>query len=503
MNLRTRVLLWTTATVVATVGAAAGLTLNQEQRLAQEEFVAEARRSTMTLATAARDPLYMLNVAGLRRLIAATFVGRPVQAAFVLDARGQLLSDGERFGTSTRRPLPELFARRVIANGAQHEFAQDRFLVGKPVVMPDDSIIGYVVLEFSTDSLRAALHRRLVSIAVIAFIAAGIGGLAAWFGATSLTRDIRSMMTVLRRIERGDLDARIETRGGDEIAILARSMNEMAASMAKRLRELEATQLDLRRAKDAAEAASQAKSQFLANMSHELRTPLNAIIGFSEALNADVFGPIENPRHREYIGDIRTSAELLLSIISEILDMARIEAGRIELDEEPFDLCELNAECQRLLSTRANEFGVRFTADAAPDLPMLNADRRLVKQIALNLANNAIKFTPRDGTVDLVAKLDAEGRIVLVVHDTGIGIETQHVAKVMEPFYQVSGPHSRRHAGTGLGLSLVRAFAELHGAKVAIVSAPAQGTTVTVTFPATRRVESGKAPARREQTAAA
>jgi signal transduction histidine kinase len=242
----------------------------------------------------------------------------------------------------------------------------------------------------------------------------------------------------------------------------------------------------LRGAKEQAELANRTKSEFLANMSHELRTPLNAIIGFSQIMTQQMFGPLGSPRYREYAGDVLSSSQHLLQIINDILDMAKIEAGRVELHEAPVALGPLFDDCLRLVRERAHTGEVRLKHDLPDQIPELLADERLVKQILLNLLSNAVKFTPRGGTVSLQARLAVDGALMLSVADTGIGIAADDIAKVLQPFGQVDSTYARSHGGTGLGLSIVRALVELHGGSFRLESELGQGTTASVRFPAAR-----------------
>jgi signal transduction histidine kinase len=239
-------------------------------------------------------------------------------------------------------------------------------------------------------------------------------------------------------------------------------------------------------AKNAAEAASRAKSDFLANMSHELRTPLNAIIGYSEAMTARLFGPIA-ARYAEYAGDINTSGQHLLQIIGDLLDLAKIEAGRMEIFEERLDLRAVAEDALHMLRERAERAGLTLSLECAARDATLIGDRRAIRQILFNLVSNAIKFTAAGGTVSAMIADAPAGGLALVVADTGIGMAAHEIPRALEPFGQISGPMSRRHQGTGLGLPLVKSFADLHQATMAIESAPGAGTRISIVFPPARR----------------
>ncbi|MDH3596175.1 MAG: ATP-binding protein [Rhodospirillales bacterium] len=242
---------------------------------------------------------------------------------------------------------------------------------------------------------------------------------------------------------------------------------------------------------DAAEAANRAKSEFLANMSHELRTPLNAIIGFSDVIKDEHFGPVGNARYRSYAGDILASAHHLLTVIDDILDVAKIEAGKLDLDEAPIHPAELGRQALRLVADRARRAGVALEAALPGDLPRLLVDGRKMKQILLNLLSNAIKFTPKGGRVELSAGRRADGGFAFAVSDTGIGIAPADQATALAPFGQVDSQLSRKFEGTGLGLPLSNALAKLHGGTLELESTPDTGTTVTIRLPA-ERVVSGQ-----------
>ena len=250
--------------------------------------------------------------------------------------------------------------------------------------------------------------------------------------------------------------------------------------------ELKKREEGLRAAKNEADAANRSKTDFLHNMSHELRTPLNAIIGFSEIMEKELLGPLGTPQYTEYAGDIHRSGDHLLSIINDILDLAKIEAGKYELVETEVDLAEVVDLCCRLVGDRADQAGHRMSVDIPEDLPALYADQRALKQILLNLLSNAVKFTPDGGEVTVTAGVAGDGCAELSVTDTGIGIAEENIETVLSNFGQVDTSLSREYEGTGLGLPLVKWLAKLHGGTLRIESKVDAGTTVTVSFPAER-----------------
>ncbi len=245
-------------------------------------------------------------------------------------------------------------------------------------------------------------------------------------------------------------------------------------------------QMALIDAKEEAQAASKAKSDFLAHMSHEFRTPLNAILGFSDVIRGQLFGPIDETKYLEYGNDIYESGEHLLSMINDILDLSKIEAGQWELFDEEIDVGATLAAVVRLVDDRAARGGVVLAVEAADDLPRLWADERALKQVLLNLLSNAVKFTDADGHVTLSVAIEANGDYLFRVADQGIGIPADELGRVLEPFEQASNSLTRQSEGTGLGLPLAKSFVELQGGTLEIESEVGAGTLVSVRFPASR-----------------
>ena len=311
--------------------------------------------------------------------------------------------------------------------------------------------------------------------------------------------DLPRVREVLRRLEYSE-HAPITYRGrrndGTYIwveASLTRSNNPETGtsdvvSVVRDISERVRYEAALRQAKEQADAASRAKSEFLGTMSHELRTPLNAIIGFTEIMKEGVMGPIDNPHYRSYVADIHFSSTHLLNLINEILDVTKAEAGKLEVQEEVFDLRPVIEAVVRISGPPIDKARLTVTIDLPADLPQLRADQGKTRQVFFNLVSNAVKFTPAGGRIDISGRFDGRSGLSITVADTGIGIAPEDLHRVLEPFVQVDSSLSRRHQGTGLGLPAVKGIMELHNGTIELRSTAGAGTAATITFPPERAV---------------
>jgi signal transduction histidine kinase len=269
------------------------------------------------------------------------------------------------------------------------------------------------------------------------------------------------------------------------IAQLEKSRNQLTA-MSRRLAF----------AVDEAELANRAKSSFLANMSHELRTPLNAILGFSEVMKDQHLGPVQNQRYLSYVNDIHTSGHHLLAIINDVLDLAKIEAGKMNVDNAAqFELRPVLESSLTMLKGLGEKYGVTVYNELPEDGVELKAVERMVRQIVINLVGNAIKFTPAGGAVFLSGRQRADGCYEIAVRDTGVGMTEKEMIHALMPFGQNDNRFTGKHDGTGLGLPLAKAMLELHGGELTMASVPEMGTIVTMIFPACRIAARGLAAA--------
>jgi signal transduction histidine kinase len=281
----------------------------------------------------------------------------------------------------------------------------------------------------------------------------------------SIVGPIQRMETRLAAIASGDFSGHVEVSNRDELGALASNLNRMNDELGRLYEELE--------------TASRHKSEFLATMSHELRTPLNAIIGFSQVLKEQMYGEL-NAKQADYVDDVLSSGQHLLNLINDILDLAKVEAGRMELHPATFALPELLENAVSMVRERATRQGISVTIATDPSVSLMEGDERKVKQILFNLLSNAVKFTPGGGQVTLASSA-ADGQVEISVRDTGVGISAEDQERIFEEFYQVGA--SRTQEGTGLGLALTRRLVELHHGRLGVESEPGVGSTFTVTLP--------------------
>ena len=337
--------------------------------------------------------------------------------------------------------------------------------------------------------VQSAQRNFYVAIALM-LLSIGLASLIALLVMWRVIGPLKRITQTMESVTGGDLSLPVPfIDRGDEIGQFSRAVRLFREASVEQVR-LKAQMIQNRADKELAEKANRTKSEFLANMSHELRTPLNAIIGFSEMITAEIFGPGQ-PRYRGYAADIHGAGKHLLSLINDILDLSKAEAGKLDLHEERVDLGALVTESAQLMTPKAQEKGLTLSLDVGT-LPPVSIDRLRIKQVLLNLLSNAIKFTPQQGSVSVSLLHEPSGRVVLCVRDTGIGIAPDKIALAFEPFRQIDSTLAREVEGTGLGLPLVKKLMALHDGDVTLESTLNVGTAVYVTFPAWRCVTEPK-----------
>src|SRR5712692_8936570 len=323
---------------------------------------------------------------------------------------------------------------------------------------------------------------------VVIVFAVGSIGLALVLGyalSWALVAPVKRMDVQLRQIAQGDFSQRVEVPNRDELGALAANLNRMNEELGRLYQQLD--------------TANRHKSEFLTSMSHELRTPLNAIIGFSEVLLEKMFGEL-NEKQEEYLQDILSSGHHLLSLINDILDLSKVEAGKMELEPGVFNLRELLEGSLVMVKERALAHGIALSLDIADDIDTFSGDERKVKQILFNLLSNAVKFTPDKGKVGITAKKTASA-VQIAVWDTGVGIAAEDQQRIFEEFQQVGKGLTEKPEGTGLGLALTKKFVELHGGTIWVDSAPGRGSTFAFTLPIAGAADYTLLPVGQEETA--
>jgi signal transduction histidine kinase len=425
--------------------------------------LAEIQRRTQREASGAQFNLMVIDRRGTiiaRDPAGAGFIGQALGAAHPLMPGVLLTAEGSAQGTGI--------------DGIDRIFAYTQLpQTGAKIA------VGIARSDILGEQEREAGRLSLLLAAVAALAIAG-----AWLiGELSVVRWVAALGRAARAFGRGDLDHRVELpASAGEFARLGAAFDGMASTIAARVTAAKRDEAELRAAKEQSEAASRAKSEFLATMSHELRTPLHAVIGFADILESEPLGPVGAPKYREYVADILRSARHLLALISDILDFVKADAGSIEMSEELVDVASLARAVARLVEPQAASAGVALALAAEGEIVVRGDERRLT-QILVNLAENAVKFTPPGGKVTIAAGRRGQAEAEIVVNDTGIGIPAEDLPLMIEPFRQADGGLSRKRDGAGLGLAICHRLVRLHNGTLRLASAPGKGTTATVLLP--------------------
>ncbi len=452
---------------------------------------------TIAVAERAANPGVVVAEVNLKfatEVVSAIRVGS-AGLAYVVDADGKLIAHPDISlvlrGTDAAALLPQVAEALAARGSAANERATTaRDLDGHDVLTAYERIsigdLGWVV--FVEQPLAEAFGPiydsilRSIGLLVIGLLAAVAASLLL---ARGMTRPIQALQAGAARIGAGALDERIEVRTNDELESLAEAFNAMAEQLRESYagleRKIDDRTKELAQANSLLAAASQHKSEFLSRMSHELRTPLNAIIGFSDVLLTGSYGTL-NEKQRDYLQDVLTSGQHLLALINDILDLSKVEAGRMELELSTFSLPDALQGGVTIVRERAALHRITLSVTCDEGLETIRGDARKIRQVVFNLLANAVKFTPDGGRVEVTARaLDGEARVS--VRDTGVGIAPEEQAHLFEEFRQTAS--ARGQEGTGLGLSLAKRFVDLHGGRIWVESALGKGSTFTFTLPMT------------------
>ena len=558
VSLKVKALVFISLMILAVGASLSWYFLRQAQGVLTDELQRRALSLTKNLAHASQYGVLTRDEVILRQLVEGIVQEDSVLLALITDAQGTVLAQGskERADTASQpqatalavqdiavpasqATVPSVHYRIIGTRGVYHAVApvettqvmpQERMqhlaaelaLEGTasgaaPSAAPQTGRRGYVQILLSPESMQAEIRKTFVTGIGLTCGIILVGVLIAFVFYSYTLTPVQAMAQAASRIAAGDLSQRVKATSRDEIGVLAMTFNHMAASLEstyrdlerlnigleekvqERTEELQRQQEQLQEVNVQLEIANSHKSEFLANMSHELRTPLNAVIGFSEVLLDKMFGDL-NAKQEEYLDDILSSGRYLLSLINDILDLSKVEAGMLELELGTFDLRQLLEGSLVMVKERALAHGIILSLDIADDIDTLTGDERKVKQILFNLLSNAVKFTPDGGKVGITATR-ADALVQVAVWDTGVGIAADDQQRIFEAFQQVGQGLAGKTEGTGLGLPLAKRFVELHGGTIWVESTLGHGSTFTFTLPVVGTTSHVPLPTVQEDTA--
>ena len=514
-SLATKLTVSMMAVALLAVASITGLSVQREQRAFRQELEQQAEILLNSLVALTADALYFSDVASLETMVNQLAKAEGLTASRIYQQDGRLVADahGQPDSGIVYTLDADPFAAKLLqTQQTVFRWQGDRLIAGRAVFLGEQSI-GAISIELPTAPLEAkvtAARNRGMIVALVAAIAATVLALLL---SRSITKPLKKLTVATRRLAEGDLSQTLPVRGNDELAVLGSAFNSMTAQLrelvgrleqraealrhsealaSERASQLEETLHDLEQAKESAEVANQAKSQFLASISHELRTPLNAILGFTQVLSDD---DASKGQHRRYLNIINRSGEHLLVLINNVLEMSKIEAGQMTLEETEFDLHHLLSSLQELFQFKTDEKDLRLVFEQAPDVPQyVEADEGKLRQVLINLLGNAIKFT-QQGSITLRSRFRkpagdrqpadcdraAATTLLFEVEDTGSGIAPKDLDSVFDPFVQTKV--GQQQEGSGLGLSISQQFVQLMGGTLSIASHLNQGSIFKFDLP--------------------
>lgn len=438
----------------------------------------EARSLILLSSEEMENPLYFVQLDKINAII-RNIKGNPnVNAVFVLDAEGKVITDGTYENRFYGQIFTDDFSERSIRSRESVIVIENNILkISSPVAINEK--IGTIFIDFSLNELDAVLMNMMILLgaigAIIVIIISGIN----FSISNSISKPVTELRDAANEIAKSNFNARIEKRSDDEIGELVGTFNKMAEDLQRSIEEQKKSE-KMQIENEQLALASKAKSEFLANMSHELRTPLNSIIGFSELMEMNT--SLDN-KQKHYLENVLTSGKFLLNLINDILDLSKVEAGKIELVIEKIDVPSFLDETLTLIKEKASKNHLILKKDFDPTLSYIKADQQRLKQILFNLLSNAIKFSkPGGGTITITTKKEGD-TAKFSVSDTGIGISDENMDKLFSEFEQLDSGITKKYGGTGLGLAITKKLIELHGGRITVESRYGEGSTFTFYLP--------------------